>query len=48
MGQVGRRRSRKVVDKNLADAILFGDLRDGGRAVLDLCRGEPRLRYHPA
>jgi ATP-dependent Clp protease ATP-binding subunit ClpA len=34
--------------KPLADAILFGPLAQGGRAVVDLFKGEPRLRYHPA
>ena len=33
--------------KPLADAILFGPLAQGGRAVVDLFKGEPRLRYHP-
>jgi ATP-dependent Clp protease ATP-binding subunit ClpA len=33
--------------KPLADAILFGPLAEGGRAVVDLFKGDLRLRYHP-
>jgi len=32
----------------LADAILFGELKNGGRAAVELSRDGLRLRYHPA
>jgi ATP-dependent Clp protease ATP-binding subunit ClpA len=35
------------IKKPLADAILFGPLAQGGRAAVDLFKGELRLRYHP-